>query len=61
MSYIWRSILNASWILKKGGLWTVGNGAEINKWTDNWLPEQAGHKIWSKKNPNSPQMCVVKT
>jgi hypothetical protein len=46
MSYIWRSILNASWILKKGGLWTVGNEAEINIWTDNWLPKQACHKIW---------------
>jgi hypothetical protein len=58
MSYTGRSILNASWILKKGGLWTVGNGADINIWSDNWLPEQAGHKVWSKKNSNSPQVCV---
>jgi hypothetical protein len=35
MSYTWRSILKASWVLKKGGLWTVGNGADINIWTDN--------------------------
>jgi ribonuclease HI len=58
MSYTWRSILKASWVLKKGGLWTVGNGADINIWTDNWLPEQEGYKIWSIKKPNSSQVVV---
>jgi hypothetical protein len=48
-SYTWRSIQKASWILKKGGLWNVGDGEQINIWTDNWLPRQQGHKIWSPK------------
>jgi hypothetical protein len=47
MSYTWSSIQRASWILKKGGLWTVGNGASITIWEDNWLPEQEGYKVWS--------------
>jgi hypothetical protein len=35
ISYTWRSIQKAGWILKKGGLWTVGNGKSINIWEDN--------------------------
>ncbi|GAU39202.1 hypothetical protein TSUD_270460 [Trifolium subterraneum] len=49
VSYTWRSISKASWILKKGGLWNIGNGANINIWTDNWLPRQQGHKIWTPR------------
>ncbi|MCI08655.1 reverse transcriptase-like protein, partial [Trifolium medium] len=49
VSYTWRSIQKASWILKKWGLWNVGNGDNINIWKDNWLPRQQGHKLWSPK------------
>jgi hypothetical protein len=58
MSYTWQSILKASWILKKGGLWTGGNGANINIWADNWLPDQEGHKIWSPRHPTHQQELV---
>jgi hypothetical protein len=37
MSYTWNSILKASWILKKGGLWNIRNGENIKIWHDNWL------------------------
>ncbi|KAK2435146.1 putative mitochondrial protein [Trifolium repens] len=58
MSYTWNSILKASWILKKGGLWKIGNGENINIWHDNWLPEQPGHKIWSVASTVAPQKLV---
>jgi hypothetical protein len=58
MSYTWRSIQKAGWILKKGGLWTVGNGKSINIWEDNWLLEQEGFKIWAKKKTGTPQTWV---
>jgi hypothetical protein len=58
MSYTWSSIQRASWILKKGGLWTVGNGASINIWEDNWLPEQEGYKVWSQKKEGVTQNMV---
>jgi hypothetical protein len=47
VSYTWRSIKKASWVLDKGGLWTIGNGEKINIWQDNWLPRQHGYKVWS--------------
>jgi hypothetical protein len=53
MSYTWRNIQQAGWILKKGGLWNVGNGKSINIWVDNWLPDQEGHKTWSVKKEGS--------
>ncbi|GAU42618.1 hypothetical protein TSUD_238110 [Trifolium subterraneum] len=49
VSYTWRSISKASWILKKRGLWNIGNGESIKIWNDNWLPRQHGHKIWTPK------------
>ncbi|GAU36821.1 hypothetical protein TSUD_320580 [Trifolium subterraneum] len=47
ISYTWRSILHASWILKKDCYWTIGNGEQVNIWEDNWLPLQNGYKVWS--------------
>jgi hypothetical protein len=47
VSYTWRSIKSASWVLNKGGLWTIGNGEKIDIWHDNWLPRQHGYKVWS--------------
>ncbi|MCI34158.1 hypothetical protein A2U01_0055376, partial [Trifolium medium] len=41
VSYTWRSISKASWILKKGGLWNIGNGANINIWNDGFLGNKA--------------------
>jgi hypothetical protein len=46
-SYTWRSILQARWILTKGCYWSIGSGAQVNIWNDNWLPHQSGFKVWS--------------
>ncbi|KAM0928524.1 hypothetical protein ACQ4PT_002531 [Festuca glaucescens] len=37
MSYTWRSILKGINLLKEGLIWRVGNGAEINIWSDPWI------------------------
>jgi hypothetical protein len=38
MSYSWRSILKGLELVKKGMIWRVGDGSNINIWSDNWLP-----------------------
>jgi hypothetical protein len=48
-SYTWQSIQKASWILKRGGQWNVGNGESINIWKDCWLPRQQGYKVWTQQ------------
>ncbi|MCH81038.1 putative ribonuclease H protein [Trifolium medium] len=58
MSYTWRSIQQAGWILQKGGLWTIGNGESINIWQDNWLPDQEGFKVWSVKAEGTSQTHI---
>jgi hypothetical protein len=58
MSYTWNNILKAGWILKKGGLWKIGNGEKINVWHDNRLPEQIGFKTWSVEDKRPPQKYV---
>ncbi|XP_057450409.1 uncharacterized protein LOC130741856 [Lotus japonicus] len=37
-SYAWSSILKASWIFERGGLWRIGDGSKVHAWTDKWLP-----------------------
>ena len=44
-SYVWRSMLAAQPILKKGCYWRVGNGASIWVLKDCWLPNQPIKKI----------------
>jgi len=47
-SYVWSSIYNAQWVVKKGGCWRIGDGHNINIWDDNWLPKQNGFKVLSQ-------------
>jgi hypothetical protein len=54
MSYTWRSILQARWVLKKGYYWTIGNGESTDIWTDNWIHQHSNSSTWSKKPDNNP-------
>jgi hypothetical protein len=53
-SYSWQSIYKASWILKRGCFWLLGNGRSINIWNDRWIHPQEGNTTWSPKPQNSP-------
>jgi hypothetical protein len=52
-NYSWHSILKASWILKKGCFWIVGNGHNIKIWEDRWINPQAGNSTWTPKPDNT--------
>src|ERR1044072_4089655 len=54
-SYTWRSIQQASWIIKKGSFWRIGNGFQIKVWEDNWLP----YNINLKSMTERPLNCSV--
>lgn len=36
--YTWRSIVQGIEVLKEGVIWRVGNGQNVNIWSDPWLP-----------------------
>ena len=42
-SYIWKSLLAAQPILRKGGCWRVGNGSSIRVTKDSWIPNHPTH------------------
>ncbi|XP_075670123.1 uncharacterized protein LOC142639871 [Castanea sativa] len=44
-SYVWKSLLAAQPILKKGRCWRVGNGASIQVLKDYWPPNQPTKKV----------------
>lgn len=37
-SYTWRSIVQGIEVLKEGVIWRVGNGQNVDIWSDPWLP-----------------------
>jgi hypothetical protein len=39
ISYAWRSIVRGVQALKDGLIWRVGDGTQINIWTDPWIPQ----------------------
>ncbi|XP_045831362.1 uncharacterized protein LOC123922707 [Trifolium pratense] len=59
MSYTWRSILQASWVIKKGSYWTIGSGQDINIWEDNWI-QQKGNSPGTSSKPNNCGLTKVK-
>ncbi|PNY16050.1 ribonuclease H, partial [Trifolium pratense] len=59
MSYTWRSILQASWVIKKGSYWTIGSGQDINIWEDNWI-QQKGNSTGTSSKPNNCGFTKVK-
>ena len=44
-SYVWKSLIVAQLILRKGCFWRVGNCASINVLKDCWLPNQPTKKV----------------
>ena len=41
MSFSWKSILKGIKVLREGVIWRVGNGQNINIWSDPWLPRSS--------------------
>jgi len=39
ISYAWRSIVRRVPALKKGLIWRVGDGTQIDIWSDPWIPD----------------------
>lgn len=44
-SYVWKSLLAAQPILRKGCCWRVGTGSSIRVLSDKWLPGHRTNKI----------------
>ncbi|XP_022159001.1 uncharacterized protein LOC111025446 [Momordica charantia] len=48
-SFIWRSLVWGSELLKDGLRWRIGNGENVNVYRDNWVPNQPSLKILSAR------------
>jgi hypothetical protein len=44
-SYTWQSIWVGLQTLKRGYIWRVGDGSNINIWTDSWIPSSCSRKV----------------
>jgi hypothetical protein len=48
-SFTWQSIHAGIQTFKKGCVWRVGNGANINIWSDPWIPSSTDRKVISSR------------
>ena len=46
----WQGIVHGLDLLKKGVIWRVVDGKNVNIWRDNWLPRNSGLRVLVKKN-----------
>ena len=44
-SYVWKSLIAAQPILKKGCCWWVGDGSTIRVTQDRWIPNYPTNKV----------------
>ena len=44
-SFTWQSILAGLECFKRGYIWRVGGGSQINIWNDNWIPGSHNMKV----------------
>jgi hypothetical protein len=52
MSYTWRSILKGVGVIKKGLIWRVRNGEEINIWSDPWMNREGPKRPITPRGQN---------
>jgi hypothetical protein len=44
-SYTWQSMWSGIQTLKKGCIWRVGDGVDINIWDDAWIPDSPSRMV----------------
>lgn len=49
-SYSWKSIWGSNSLVKEGLMWRVGDGTNINIWENNWVTDDQGKGILTRKS-----------
>ena len=48
-SYTWQSIWSGIQTFKRGHIWRVGDGSQINIWEDSWVPRSPTRKVMTPR------------
>lgn len=52
ISYSWRSILDGIDLVKEGYIWRVGDGRQVNIWSDPWILRPWSRKVITPRGQN---------
>ncbi|CAN0876335.1 Putative ribonuclease H protein At1g65750 [Linum grandiflorum] len=58
-SFIWRSLWNTKPLLSRGLRWKIGDGRNINVWTDPWLKDDDNLRVETPINPTWSHLKVA--
>jgi hypothetical protein len=53
LSYAWRSIIKGIGLLKEGVVWRIGDGTNVNIWSDPWLDKKDAAKPITPRGRNT--------
>ena len=60
-SLIWSSLLHERELLKRGMMWQIRDGREVNFWEDKWIPQLPSLEIQTPRPQNYPINQVANT
>jgi hypothetical protein len=57
-SLVWRSLMSAKEVIKKGAIWRIGDGESIKVWGDCWLPTPVSYSVQTPATNLQERMTV---
>lgn len=51
-SFTWRSVLAGLKCFKRGYIWRIGDGTQVNIWEDHWIPGSHNLKVQTPRGTN---------
>jgi hypothetical protein len=55
-SFTWRSILHGRDLLKRGLIWRIGDGSQVDVWQSNWIPRAGSQRPLGRRPDSSANM-----
>jgi hypothetical protein len=51
-SFTWQSIVAGLQTFKRGHIWRIGSGENVNIWEDHWIPSSPTRKVYTRRGHN---------
>ena len=57
ISYAWHSLLHGVQLVREGFIWRIGNGTNVNIWSNPWIPRPWSRTMITPRGTEPPTAC----